>query len=240
VAVTSLVALAFLIPLALLVQQLAQERALAQAERQTAIVISVLAVTTEPDAVAQVIASAENRAGDVAVHGLSEQPVGRSHAPPGDISAAARQRDTVTASVPGGLAYLSPIEIDDDRVAVVEVMVPDSELTAGVRAAWAALAVVAVGLVLGSAVVGDRLAGRVVRPARNLAAAATALGDGDLLVRVRPTGPRELAEAGMAFNQMADRLVALRIAEREMVADLSHRLRTPLTGLPRTWRRPAS
>jgi signal transduction histidine kinase len=231
VAVTSLVALAFLIPLALLVQQLAHERALAQAERQTAIVISVLAVTTEPDAVAQVIASAENRAGDVAVHGLSEQPVGSSHAAAGDISAAAQQRDTVTASVPGGLAYLSPIEIDDDRVAVVEVMVPDSELTAGVRAAWAALAVVAVGLVLGSAVVGDRLAGRVVRPARNLATAATALGDGDLSVRVHPTGPRELAEAGMAFNQMADRLAALRIAEREMVADLSHRLRTPLTGL---------
>ena len=230
-AVTSLVALAFLIPLALLVQQLAHERALAQAERQTAIVISVLAVTTDPNAVEQVIASAENRAGDVAVHGLSEQPVGRGHAAAGDVSAAAQQRDTVTASVPGGLAYLSPIEIDDDRVAVVEVMVPDSELTAGVRAAWAALAVVAVGLVLGSAVIGDRLAGRVVRPARNLATAATALGDGDLSVRVHPTGPRELAEAGVAFNQMADRLAALRIAEREMVADLSHRLRTPLTGL---------
>lgn len=230
-AVTSLVALAFLIPLALLVQQLAHERALAQAERQTAIVISVLAVTTDPNAVAQVIASAENRAGDVAVHGLAEQPVGRSHAAAGDVSAAARQRDTVTASVPGGLAYLSPLEIDDDRVAVVEVMVPDSELTAGVRAAWAALAVVAVGLVIGSAVVGDRLAGRMVRPARNLATAAASLGDGDLSVRVHPTGPRELAEAGVAFNQMADRLAALRIAEREMVADLSHRLRTPLTGL---------
>jgi signal transduction histidine kinase len=35
----------------------------------------------------------------------------------------------------------------------------------------------------------------------------------------------------VAFNQMADRLAAMRTAEREMVADLSHRLRTPLTGL---------
>src|SRR5690606_29295789 len=59
----------------------------------------------------------------------------------------------------------------------------------------------------------------------------TTLGDGNLDVRVQPSGPRELAEAGYAFNQMADRLAALRIAEREMVADLSHRLRTPLTGL---------
>ena len=46
-----------------------------------------------------------------------------------------------------------------------------------------------------------------------------------------PAGPRELAEAGAAFNQMADRWPRMRVAEREMVADLSHRLRTPLTGL---------
>jgi signal transduction histidine kinase len=231
VAITSLVALAFLIPLALLVQQLAHERALAQAERQTAIVVSVLAVTTDPVAVGDVIATTGDTAtGRVAVHGLADT-VGTSHASAEDIARTSRQGETVVASVPGGLAYLEPIEVSADRVAVVEVYVPDAELTAGVRAAWAALAAVAAGLVLGSAVVGDRLADRVVRPARRLADASTALGDGDLGVRVHPSGPRELAEAGVAFNQMADRLAALRIAEREMVADLSHRLRTPLTGL---------
>jgi signal transduction histidine kinase len=232
VAITSLVALAFLIPLALLVQQLAYERALAQAERQTAIVVSVLAITTDPDAVAQVIDTTTGTSvGPVAVHGLAEEIVGTSYAAAEEIEQTAGQGETVLASVPGGIAYLEPVEVDEDQVAVVEVFVPDSELTAGVRAAWTALAVVAAGLVLGSAVVGDRLAGRIVRPARHLAHAATALGDGDLDVRVQPSGPRELAEAGVAFNQMADRLAALRIAEREMVADLSHRLRTPLTGL---------
>jgi signal transduction histidine kinase len=233
VAITSLVAMAFLIPLGLLVQQLAHERALAQAERQTAIVVSVLAVTTDPNAVADVIGTTTANAdvGPVAVHGLAEEIVGTSYASTEEIEQTAGQGATVLASVPGGIAYLEPVEVEDGQVAVVEVFVPDSELTAGVRAAWTALAVVAAGLVLGSAVVGDRLAGRIVRPARNLAHAATALGDGDLDVRVRPSGPRELAEAGVAFNQMADRLAALRIAEREMVADLSHRLRTPLTGL---------
>jgi signal transduction histidine kinase len=233
VAITSLVALAFLIPLALLVQQLAHERALAQAERQTAIVVSVLAVTTDPNAVADVIGATTGNSGigPVAVHGLAEEIVGTSHASTEEIERTAGQGETVLASVAGGIAYLEPVEVADDQVAVVEVFVPESELTAGVRAAWTALAVVAAGLVLGSAVVGDRLAGRIVRPARHLAHAATALGDGDLDVRVHPSGPRELAEAGMAFNQMADRLAQLRIAEREMVADLSHRLRTPLTGL---------
>lgn len=230
-AIASLVALAFLIPLGLLVQQLAQERALAQAERQTAIVVSVLAVTTDPNAVAQVIASTQQHPGRLAVHGLSDPPVGNSHAAAADIALAAGQRQTVIASVPGGLAYLEPIEVGDGEVAVVEVHIPQEALAGGVRAAWWALAAVAAGLVLGAAVVGDRLANRLVRPARALADAATALGDGDLDVRVQLRGPREFAEAGYAFNQMADRLVALRTAEREMVADLSHRLRTPLTGL---------
>jgi signal transduction histidine kinase len=232
VAIASLVAIAFLVPLALLVQQLAYERALAQAERQTAIVMSVLAVTTDPNAVKQVIASTNDEdSGQLAVHGLAAEPVGTGQAPAQFIATAAQQRRTVVEPVPGGLAYLEPIEVADDQVAVVEVHIPDEALTGGVRSAWLALTGVAVGLILGAAVVGDRLALRVVRPARSLADAATALGDGNLAVRVRPSGSRELAEAGAAFNQMADRLAALRTAEREMVADLSHRLRTPLTGL---------
>jgi signal transduction histidine kinase len=82
-----------------------------------------------------------------------------------------------------------------------------------------------------SVLVGDRLAGKVVGSARGLAAAAGALGDGDFAVRVRPSGPRELVEAGAAFNAMADRVAALLATERELIADLSHRLRTPLTVL---------
>src|SRR4030095_3799712 len=66
---------------------------------------------------------------------------------------------------------------------------------------------------------------------RNLVQAAMAVGGGDLGVRIQPSGPRELAEAGDAFNRMADRLVTSRTSEREMVAALSHRLRTPLTVL---------
>jgi signal transduction histidine kinase len=80
-------------------------------------------------------------------------------------------------------------------------------------------------------IVVDRLGRGAVSSARNLVQAAMAVGGGDLGVRIQPTGPRELAEAGYAFNRMADRLVTSRTSEREMVADLSHRLRTPLTVL---------
>ncbi len=44
-------------------------------------------------------------------------------------------------------------------------------------------------------------------------------------------GPPELQEAGAAFNAMAERMLRLLATERELVADLSHRLRTPLTVL---------
>jgi signal transduction histidine kinase len=86
-------------------------------------------------------------------------------------------------------------------------------------------------LVAGSVVVADRLGARVVRAARHLAGVTRRLGRDDLAARVVPAGPPELAEVGRSFNAMADRMVGLLRAERELAADLSHRLRTPLTAL---------
>jgi signal transduction histidine kinase len=229
-----MVALAFLIPLGLVVQQLARERALAEAERQTAVVVAVLTVTTDPLAVERAIATTGGPAVDrVAVHNLGGdgERVGDSHARNEDIALAAGQASPVVANVPGGLSYLEPVDVGSGRTAVVEVYIPDSELSHGVQGAWWALSAVALGLVIASVWVGDRLAAKVVGSARQLAGAASALGEGQLDVRVNPSGPRELAEAGFAFNVMADRIVALLSNERELVADLSHRLRTPLTAL---------
>ncbi len=227
-----MVALAFLIPLGLMVQELARERALAGAVRQAAVVVAVLTVTTDPAAVDRAVNSLGGTALDrIAVHRLAGGPVGQRHARPEDIELVASQRKAAAITVPGGLSYLESVVGGDGRTAVVEVFVPTSELRRGVTTAWYTLSAVALGLVIASVLVGDRLAAKVVGSARGLAAAAGALGNGDLERRVRPSGPRELAEAGVAFNTMADRVVALLSTERELVADLSHRLRTPLTAL---------
>jgi signal transduction histidine kinase len=227
-----MVALAFAIPLALVVRQIARERALADAERQTAVIVAVLTVTTDPVAVDRAIATTGGPAvGRVAVHGLAGGGVGTRHARPEDIDAAALRTHASVVSVAGGLSYLEPVDLGSGRTAVVEVFVPQSELSRDVRSAWYALAAVALGLVIASVWVGDRLAAKAVGSARVLAAASRALGGGDLDVRVRPSGPRELAEAGLAFNAMADHVSALLANERELVADMSHRLRTPLTAL---------
>ncbi len=126
---------------------------------------------------------------------------------------------------------LQPVALDGGRMAVIEVFVPAADVSRGVAASWAVLTAVAVVLIGVSVVVADRLATRVTRPARELALAAVALGDGDLNARSTGRGPAELAAAGHAFNAMAERVSRLIAAEREMAADLSHRLRTPLTAL---------
>lgn len=227
-----MVALAFLIPLGLVVQQLARERALGDAERQTAVVAAVLTVTTDPVAVEGALkaTAGDSAIGGVAVHNLTSK-VGVQHAKGEDITLAAGQASPVVVDVPGGLAYLEPVDIGAPQPAVVEVYIPNSELRRGVTGAWEALTVVALGLVAASVLVGDRLAATFVGSAKQLAGAARALGEGQLDVRVDPSGPRELADAGVAFNVMADRVSTLLANERELVADLSHRLRTPLTAL---------
>ena len=227
-----MVVLAFLVPLALVVQHLARERALAEAERQSAVIVAVLTVTTDARAVARAIATTSGgRADRLAVHGLPPGSVGTSRADRDEVLLVGGQRRTAVVPVAGGVAYLEPVSLGASGTAVIEVFVPDAELSRGVGAAWVALGAVAAFLLFASVLASDRLAAKVVQSARGLAAAARALGDGDLDARVSPRGPRELAEAGAAFNAMADRVAKLLAAERELIADLSHRLRTPLTAL---------
>ena len=95
----------------------------------------------------------------------------------------------------------------------------------------AVLVAVGSALVVVSALVVNRVAGRLVRSIDELTAAATALGAGDLDVRITSTGQYELLELSVAFNVMADRTRQHIQSERELAADLSHRLRTPLTAL---------
>ena len=99
------------------------------------------------------------------------------------------------------------------------------------RTAWLALGAVALALVAAAAVIADRLARSVTRDATELAGTARALAAGEGDARAEPGPTPELAEAARALNLLAERIDELRAAERERVADLSHRLRTPLTAL---------
>jgi len=71
----------------------------------------------------------------------------------------------------------------------------------------------------------------VVRPIKDLALASDRLAAGDLSARATVAGPPEVRRAGAGLNRLAVRIGELLAHERETVADLSHRLRTPLTAL---------
>jgi two-component system OmpR family sensor kinase len=68
-------------------------------------------------------------------------------------------------------------------------------------------------------------------PVARLTAAARRIAGGDLSQRVPETGSAEIAALGLAFNQMAADLEKAEGLRRNLMADVAHELRTPLSVL---------
>jgi two-component system osmolarity sensor histidine kinase EnvZ len=70
-----------------------------------------------------------------------------------------------------------------------------------------------------------------VRGIRRLARSAEAFGRGREIPPIRPEGATEVRQAAVAFNRMQDRIRRFLAQRTEMLAGVSHDLRTPLTRL---------
>lgn len=256
-AVTSMVAIAFLIPLAIVVSDIARDQAFSTATLQAAAIEPVLTLSVAPTEIDKAITAVPGLpASRIAVYSADPAAQADPHDSAARIAAGTSTRDapaTLVAGTPhasrsevdlaissarsfrtavaGGFAIFQPVSLSRSRLGLIEVFVPSALVNRGVLASWLTIAAVAAALVVVAVLVSDRLAMHITRPARALAAAATALGDGDLTARSTPAGPPELTAAGEAFNIMAERLARMIAAERVMAADLPHRLRTPLTAL---------
>jgi signal transduction histidine kinase len=230
-ATTSMVLIAFLVPLGLLLRTLAIDRATSQAVQEAQGLAAVVALVKDPaelEPVVQLADQGSSRAVSVVL------PTGRVLGAP--LTGATKLLQLVatgqsfTADVTGGREVFVPVETDTGR-AVVRSYVPAELLHRGIARSIALLVGLGIGLLVAGVLVADRMARVTVRPVTALARAAHDLAEGDLSARVEPAGPVEVRDVGMAVNRLGQRIGELLAAERESVADISHRLRTPLTAL---------
>ncbi len=232
VATSSLVLVAFFIPFALLLRTVAADRAVSKAtlEAQSlAPLVAPLATSTNLSLAVEQI-NDQRGALPVTIFLPGGQILGRP-APRSAAVELAASGSSITAEAPGGREVLVAVQGLPGGTAVIRTFVPDSELWRGVRQSWLVLGAVGLALLALSAAVADQLARSLVRPLAEVAKASHELASGDLSVRAALGGPPEVVQVGTGLNQLGARIVELLARERETVADMSHRLRTPLTVL---------
>jgi len=241
--VTTLVVLAFAIPVALLVRSAVVQR-------------SERSIRDQAEAVSRFLGYG-NHTSSAIISYLNSLPQNKNHStsvqlPAGSVLGTDRSRDDgpphsddnepppgggggpgVEAqlhSVPGGeMAELTAHTADGNYL--IRVFASNDALTEGVGRWYALLAGGSAALLLIGIIGGELVTRRIVRPLVRTAQTAQQLSKGDVDARAPTSGPREVAEVGSALNLLADRIDELIAEERETVADISHRMRTPLTAL---------
>lgn len=228
-AATTLVLVAFLVPLAVLVKNVAADRAVQRA-------------TVEAQELTSLVATADRQSLAESVRRLDAgSPYDVSVFVDGTVLGAPAERSPLVAlaelgrsqsgEVAGGREIVFSVDRPKASPAVIRTFVSDTELASGVPRAWLLLGGLGVALLLVSLLVADRLARTFVRSTVDLAAVSHRLGRGELEARADTSAPGELGVVATALNGLAGRIAEALREERETIADLSHRVRTPLTSL---------
>jgi len=234
-ATTSAVILAFLIPLGMLVRTLAEDRAIAGASQEAQGVATLVAGVNDESQLTDLVGLVDQRSQRATSVLLPDGTV-IGTAPPGSPTTNARAVSRARAGeaftlIQNESAQVVVPVVTERGTVVVRTAINGGELHRGVATAWLTFAGLGALLMLIAVVGADRLGRRVSAPVSELAAVAHRLRAGELDARAVPRGPVETVELGEALNRLADRIGELLTAEREAVADLSHRLRTPVTAL---------
>ncbi|HXV05134.1 MAG TPA: ATP-binding protein [Solirubrobacterales bacterium] len=163
-------------------------------------------------------------------------PVGRSYADRPEIRTAlgghgeqiTRSSETLGTEI---LATSVPVLSNGRIDGAVRVTQSVAAVNRAVRTSILDLAALAgVVLLLGMAA-GAVVAQQIARPIRRLDRAARRVATGDLGATVAIEGSTEQRSLARAFNEMTQRIERLLRVQQDFVADASHQLRTPLTGL---------
>ncbi|NYE38542.1 signal transduction histidine kinase [Nocardioides cavernae] len=240
-AAISMVLLAMLVPMAILVRSYALEDRLARAALEVQVVETVVS-GQDVGSVNQYVDKLNDTTEHTQVTVLYPEALGGHQVgpDPGEDALVLDARNTGRArvdDVPGGSQILVPVSRGGNsalpsQTPVIRIVVEEPGLDSVVGVAWGLLALLAATLLVGSLVVVDRLGRSFVQPIRELADHTQALGrTGSIEPVASVTGPPEVQELGHAIDRLVGRIQLLLSRERENVADLSHRLRTPVTAL---------
>jgi signal transduction histidine kinase len=163
-------------------------------------------------------------------------PAGASYAERPEVSDAlagrreqiSRRSETLDAEI---LATAVPVRRDGRTVGAVRVTqsvdaVDDAVRTSILDVAGLTAVVLALGMIAGALI-----AQQIARPIRRLDETAQRVADGDLDATAPVEGSKEQRSLARSFNEMTQRLKRLLRVQQDFVADASHQLRTPLTGV---------
>lgn len=226
---TSVVLVAFLVPLWVMIGDLAADRAQRQAVLEVQPLVSLIPVATG-DALEDLVAQFVAETGRPATVFLPDESTVGTNAQITPAVQLARAKGAFFAETDSGRALMVPV-LTQSGEAVLQVEVSDSELGAAVTQARLTLLALGAGLLAVSVGLGLLLARAFLRPISELGATADRLAGGQLGARMPHSDIGEIDKAGRALNRLAARVVELLGLEREEVADLAHRLRTPVAAI---------
>ncbi|WP_432946774.1 HAMP domain-containing sensor histidine kinase [Kribbella sp. CA-253562] len=244
VGMTTLVVLAFAVPLTLLMRDAAAEDALEKAQLRAQNVAYYVGDKdhTPDDISAYIEGVADDGPGRISVQLPDGTILGE--APPGGVEK--------PDSVPGGyesgkkgppkVSAATVRDVDGGKVTEIDVgthvgpagvclFLTTAQLYDGLALRIGFLIAGSLLVLLLSIAGAELVSRRLARPLEETARTAERLARGDTDARAPTSGPAEVAQVGAALNDLADRIDEVIAVEREAVADLSHRLRTPLTAL---------
>jgi signal transduction histidine kinase len=229
---TALVILALLVPFALGLRSMTEQRTIATvtAEAQR---VAYAASVARGDGAADLdlVDLGTDRFDGTSVILPNDEVIGAPSGIPPEVRS--RARDGVTfVDWQDGRAIVYASVYSEKGSIVTRMVIQPGELHEGVAGVTAEL--VLLGLLLLAIAVGAAyvLAGRLVTdPIERLVESANALQEGRLETRAPEHGPLEIQALAQSLNRLARKIKDLLALERESVADLSHRLRTPVTAL---------
>lgn len=230
-AVGSLMLVSFMLPLALLLRAFAADNAISGATIRAQFMAPLVATLNATDLrLAVDRANQQNSSEPVTIFLPGDRQLGVKQPWSSAVRLAAHGQ-SFPESAPGGVAIFVAVQGLPQGTAVIRIFIPNSQLRRGVTHSWLLLGLVGVGLLAMAVIVATQLTRSLVRPLRDVAIAAEELSSGDLTARAPVDGPPEIRQVSTGLNRLADRISELLTHERETLADLSHRLRTPLTAL---------